>query len=271
MCTNTITIVCLDQEKAYHKILHNFLFKSLAKFSFSKHFIDIVQALYYDAHTVVIINAEVSLPFKITQGVRQGDPLSCLLFNIAIESLAIILCELALDGLHINGEVERTMAMLFADDTTVYLSEKDSFSDLQDILSKWCCASKAKFNVQKTEIIRVGTEAYHAEVVEKRKLSSGHPEIPPQIQISRDGEPVRVLGAFVGNKVDQVNIWSPILEKNSERPRTLGENPPNARWQKTYYWHGRWWTHTIPDKSTRHAERSGKAVYEENMQFYVRG
>ena len=140
-------IVCLDQEKAYDKISHDFLFKSLTKFSFPKHFIDVVQALYYDAHTVAIVNGEVSLPFKITRGVRQGDPLSCLLFNIAIESLAIMLRDSALDGLHINGEVERTIATLFADDTTVYLSEKDSFSDLQDILSKWCHASKAKFNV----------------------------------------------------------------------------------------------------------------------------
>ena len=217
-------IVCLDQEKASDKISHDFLFRSLAKFGFPKHFIDTVQALYHEAYTVVIINGEVSSPFKITRGVRQGDPLSCLLFNIAIESLAMMLRESNLSGLRINGEVERTIAMLFADDTTVYLTNSDSFEDLHNILRKWCCASKAKFNVQKTEIIPVGSEAYRTEVAENRKLSSSHPEIPSQIHIAKDGEPIRVLRAFVGNKVNQVNVWTPILEKTESAL---------ARWEST--------------------------------------
>ena len=217
-------IICLDQEKAYDKISHDFLFWSLEKFGFPKHFIDTVKALYQDAHTVVIINGEMSSPFKITRGVRQGDPLSCLLFNIAIESLAIMLRESKLEGLHIRGAIERTIATLFADDTTVYLSKNDSFLSLQNILQKWCHASKAKFNVQKTEVIPVGTENYRTSVVNSRKLNADQPEIPPHIHIAKDGEPVRALGAFVGNKVNQVNVWSPILEKSD---RAL------ARWEQT--------------------------------------
>ena len=217
-------IVCLDQEKAYDKISHDFLFRSLTKFGFPRRFIDTVRSLYHDAHTVVIINGEKSSPFRISRGVRQGDPLSCLLFNIAIESLATMLRQSDLDGLRIEGIVDRTVATLFADDTTVYLSENDSFSDLQDILQRWCVASKAKFNVQKTEIIPVGTDAYRAEVVNKRKLSENQPAIPSRIHIAKDGEPVRVLGAFVGSKVDQVNVWTSVLEKSD---RAL------ARWEKT--------------------------------------
>ena len=206
-------IICLDQEKAYDKIAHDFLFRSLAKFDLPEHFVNIVRSLYCDAHTVVIINGEISSPFKITRGVRQGDPLSCLLFNIAIESLATMLRESDLEGLRIKGVTERNIAALFADDTTVFLSENDNFSDLQDILQEWCCASKAKFNTQKTEIIPVGPQAYRTEVTNSRKLNTNHPTIPPQIHIAKDGEPVRVLGAFVGNKVDQVNVWVCILEK----------------------------------------------------------
>jgi hypothetical protein len=217
-------IVCLDQEKAYDKISHDFLFRSLRKFGFSVHFVNTVQSLYSDAHTVVIINGEVSSPFRITRGVRQGDPLSCLLFNIAIESLATMLRESNLEGLRIRGDVERTIATLFADDTTVYLSEQDSFSDLQTVLQMWCRASRAKFNVQKTEIIPVGSSDYRAEVLDKRRLHAGQPEIPPQIHIAKDGEPIRVLGAFVGNNVNQVNVWTPILER-ADRALT--------RWDRT--------------------------------------
>jgi hypothetical protein len=53
---------------------------------------------------------------------------------------------------------------------------------------------------------------------------AGQPEIPPQIHIVKDGEPVRVLGAFVGNGINQVNIWTPILER-AESALT--------RWEKT--------------------------------------
>ena len=124
-----------------------------------------------------------------------------------------MLRESNLEGRHIKGVVKQNIATLFTDDTTVYLSENDKFSDLQDILQKWCCASKAKFNVQKTEIIPVGSCTYRAEVMASRRLNGTHPTIPPQIHIAKDGEPVRVLGAFVGNKVDQVNVWVPVLEK----------------------------------------------------------
>ncbi|EDR01839.1 uncharacterized protein LACBIDRAFT_332870 [Laccaria bicolor S238N-H82] len=135
-----------------------------------------------------------------------------------------MLHESDLEGLHIKGVVERNIATLFADVTTVCLSENDNFSDLQNILQKWCCASGAKFNVQKTEIILMGSHEYRLGVVANRKLNENYPTIPPQIHIAKDGEPVRVLGAFVGNKVDQVNVWVPILEKTDN---TL------SRWERT--------------------------------------
>ncbi|TFK58358.1 hypothetical protein BDN72DRAFT_750457, partial [Pluteus cervinus] len=118
-----------------------------------------------------------------------------------------------LQGFKIPGEVERLITTLFADDTTVYLSEKDKFEDLEKILRDWCQASGAKFNIQKTEIIPVGTEAYRKKVIETRKVSETHEEISNNIHIAREGEPVRILGYFAGNKIEQATIWTPTLEK----------------------------------------------------------
>ena len=47
-----------------------------------------MQALYHNMHTTVLINGELSSPFEVQRGVRQGDTLSCLLFDITIEPLA---------------------------------------------------------------------------------------------------------------------------------------------------------------------------------------
>jgi len=158
-------IVCLDQEKAYDKVQHNFIWKTLDKFGFPKHFTNTVKTLYENADTVIIINGVISKPYKVTRGVRQGDPLSCLIFNLAIESLTAALRTSALQGLQIEGEHEHLITTLFTDDTTVYLSEHDDFDVLQRILRKWCRVSGAKFNVKKTVVIPVGTPTYRQTVI----------------------------------------------------------------------------------------------------------
>lgn len=81
-------IVALDQEKAYNKIHHNYLWKTLERFNVLQFFIQTVKLLYSNAHTHVTINGSLSKPFKVTHRVCQGDPLSCALFNLAIKPLA---------------------------------------------------------------------------------------------------------------------------------------------------------------------------------------
>jgi len=219
-------IVCLDQEKAYDKVRHDFIWKTLDTFDFPKHFTNTIRALYENGETVIIINGVISTPYKVTRGVRQGDPLSCLIFNLAIESLASMLRSSDLQGLRIEGDVERLITTLFADDTTVYLSENDSFEELQEVLRKWCRGSGAKFNVKKTVILPMGTPEYRHTVSETRKLNPNLAPIPEEIQIAKDGTPVRVLGAYVGNNVDQIAVWTPTLEKISERLQQWDKNHP---------------------------------------------
>ncbi|KAF6747932.1 hypothetical protein DFP72DRAFT_821117, partial [Ephemerocybe angulata] len=119
-----------------------------------------------------------------------------------------------LRGFKIKENVAQIITKLFADDTAVYLACDDNFSDLEALLALWCTASGGKFNVIKTEIIPVGTEEYRAQVVLTRQGRPGDPHsaLPGGVHIARDGEAVRVLGAHVGNKIDQEAVWAPILE-----------------------------------------------------------
>ncbi|KAF9539430.1 hypothetical protein CPC08DRAFT_617535, partial [Agrocybe pediades] len=73
-----------------------------------------------------------------------------------------------LKGYRVPSKGDKLIANLFADDTTVFLSCNDKFTDLQEILDSWCTASTAKFNIPKTEIIPIGTEDYRAQVVANR-------------------------------------------------------------------------------------------------------
>ncbi|KIY44924.1 hypothetical protein FISHEDRAFT_10163, partial [Fistulina hepatica ATCC 64428] len=123
-----------------------------------------------------------------------------------------------LRGMSIPGkdEAERLIVKLFADDTTVYLSQYDDFQDLENILAKWCKASAAKFNIMKTEVIPVGTKEYRQQVIDTRKIQENGEPIAPTVHIVIDGEAVRILGAWIGNETNEVEPWAPIIQRIEE-------------------------------------------------------
>jgi exonuclease III len=218
-------IVALDQEKAYDKIAHDYLWRTLIEFNMPQNFINTVARLYTNAHTSVMINGVLSSTFRITRGVRQGDPLSCLLFNLAIEPLACAIRQSTLKGIIIPGRTERLIVKLFADDTTVYLDSEDDLNELHNMLEGWCRASRAKFNISKTEVIPIGMPGYRLWVTTAKKLHGTHAEVREPMRINRDGEPVRILGAWIGNKIDNAVPWAPVVEKIE---RTL------ERWDRSH-------------------------------------
>ncbi|KAI4293747.1 hypothetical protein K525DRAFT_291920 [Schizophyllum commune Loenen D] len=118
-----------------------------------------------------------------------------------------------LRGFRIPGVLEKVVTSLFADDTTVYLTKHDTFTELNNTLQRWCKASTAKFNVEKTEVLPIGTKEYRKRVLETRKLNDNQEELPSDVHIVRDGEPMRSLGVWIGNDVHQVAVWSKQTEK----------------------------------------------------------
>ena len=216
-------IIALDQEKAYDKILHPYLWEVLKKFEFPNSYINTIKALYEHATSTIMINGELSEPFQILRGVRQGDALSCLLFNLAIEPLAeCIRTSPLITGIRIPGTRKHLKVKLFADDTTVALSNVDKLENLQAILNDWCEVSGAKFNIEKTEIIPLGNKAQRDIITTMRKLGEDGDEIPNNLHIAKDGEPVRILGAWLGNNIDQATTWSPLIENVSNRLKRWG-------------------------------------------------
>ncbi|KAF5373439.1 hypothetical protein D9615_009490 [Tricholomella constricta] len=206
-------IIALDQEKAYDKIKHDYLWRTLEKFNIPEEFIRPVRSLYETAETRIMINGNLSSPWKITRGVRQGDPLSCLLFDLAIEPLAASIRASTLEGFVIPGSEERLITNLFADDTTVFMSQNDNLQDLNEILDTWCVASGAKFNAGKTEIIPIGSKTYRENLLHSRKSNVNAAEIPANVHIAQEGEAVRILGAWFGNGIDAEGPWSLIKDK----------------------------------------------------------
>lgn len=230
-------VVALDQEKAYDKIDHTYLWATLRKYGLPEPFITNVKHLYANATTQVMINGHLSAPFKVVRGVRQGDPLSCLLFIIAIEPLLTMLrVSPNIKGLEIPGTGETLKAMLFTDETTAYLAQSDSFEDLMELTKTWCRASRAHFNETKTEVIPIGEKNFRAEVKRTRQISPGSEQekIPEEVRIAKDGDAVRILGARVGNELSTEAVWNGVLDKVNSRLESRAKQLPDMTQKRIY-------------------------------------
>ena len=215
-------IIALDQEKAYDKIRHDYLWCILEAFHLPPPFINTLKSLYDQAYTCVAINGVMSTPYQVCRGVRQGDPLSCPIFNLAIEPLACLLRnDPSLRGLQIPGLVEKIIAKFFADDTSLYLSSTDRFDHVVQILRNWCKISGAKFNIEKTEIIPIGTPEHRERILNTCKINTlDQITLDERIKIAADGEAIRFLGAWLGNNIDDASPWEPVLD-NINKSLTL--------------------------------------------------
>ena len=81
-------IFSIDAEKAFDKIQHPFMIKSLQKMGTEGTYLNIVKVIYDKPTANIILNNEKLKAFSLRSGIRQGCPLSPILFNIVLEVLA---------------------------------------------------------------------------------------------------------------------------------------------------------------------------------------
>ena len=145
----------LDFEKAFDSVEWKFLITVLQQFGFGPNFIQWVKICYTDLFSTVGNAGHTTGWFRILRGVRQGCPLSCLLFILVVEILAIKIH----DSEHIKGikigDREHKIFQ-FADDTTCLLRDEDSVEYLFDTVKEFTKYSGLRLNINKTILIWLG-------------------------------------------------------------------------------------------------------------------
>ena len=86
-------IISTNAAKAFDKIQHPFMIKTLQKMSIEGTYLNIVKAIYEKPTANIIFNGEKLKAFPLRSGTRQECPLSSLLFNIVVEGLATTIRE----------------------------------------------------------------------------------------------------------------------------------------------------------------------------------
>ena len=77
-------IISIDAEKAFDKIQHLFMIKTLQKTGIEGTYLNTIKAIYVKPTANIILDDEKLKAFPLKSGTRQGCPLSPLLFNIVV-------------------------------------------------------------------------------------------------------------------------------------------------------------------------------------------
>ena len=208
-----VAVLSLDQEKAFDRVDWQFLFSTLNVMGFGPSFIAWVKLLYSGVRSTVFVNGYFSDPFSPSRGVRQGCPLSPLLYVLTMEVLACnIRCHPGISGICLpNATDPLPVLSLYADDTSVISTSDSSTCAVFDTYSKFEMGTGSKLNLDKCEGLWLG---------------SWRDRTDSPVPIQWTSVKIKVLGVFIGNGDLVEANWRPriaAVEKclSSWRSRSL--------------------------------------------------
>jgi ribonuclease HI/exonuclease III len=212
-------IIKLDLANAFDKVNHNFLFAVMKKFGFDDNFVNWIRACIDSPWIAPMVNGRVTNFFKASRGLRQGCPLSPLLYAIQASVLSYQLENARitsnLKGLQIAQGVKEINHAQFADDTL--------------LLGGASCIVAKRFKEElDAYTVMSGSEISHA----KSKIYSWNITPMEMRDISRilsiEGhtiwESFNYLGVPISKKSPRSSSWNHILDKLKRRISSWGAN-----------------------------------------------
>ncbi|XP_050277754.1 uncharacterized protein LOC126719217 [Quercus robur] len=225
-------ILCkLDVEKAFDHVNWGFLIQLLEWSGFSAKW---RQWIFFCISTVrfsILINGTPCGFFESSKGLRQGNPLSPLLFVLVMEVLGRMLDKAIHDGHmsgfdvgHLEGRSLEVSHLLFADDTLIFCdADLDQVLFLRMILIWFEVVSGLKINLGKSELVPIGMVHNLGLLLNVLGCKQGTP-------------PMKYLGLPLGDKCKDKIIWNPILEKIERR--LAGWKRLIEKLQRDFLWGG---------------------------------
>lgn len=249
--TSEAVAVLLDQEKAYDRVHPGYLAKVMKHFGFSDKITSTIQTLFFGTSISISINGFLGTAVNQKRGLRQGDPLSPLLYNLAFEPLlrsilasntftgiSLMPVSIPPQSLPINTSNMYTVnphhsidpnnlpgfkLLSYADDLEVFLSSPAEWSHLQEILYQYGRASNAKVNIQKTEIVSIS--GLHNDEWSRLAQASGI-----SYHTSSSSNAIRYLGYPLYSNTQQLSAFlSTIKTKISVQANLLKERHLSVR------------------------------------------
>ena len=206
-------MVCkLDIEKAYDHVIWDTLFYLLERMGFGGRWTSWLKTCVTNVRFSVLVNGSPVRFFGSSRGLRQGDPLSPLLFLLIMEVLSRILKKTEeggfIQGFHAGPSISTDICishLLFADDTILfYDASREQILSIRLVLTCFQAFTGLKVNVEKSEIVPIG------EVSNIQTLAN-------ILQCKMGSLPMLYLGMLLGTSYKTASIWNPILERMEKK------------------------------------------------------
>lgn len=155
-------MIKLDFEKAFNNLDWNFLLKTFEHKKFSKKWINWIKVCLDPAYASILINNTHGNQFKVKQGLKQGRPLSLMLFILVVDVLDSIINRASTHGL-LKGIGPKhdwqVINLYFANDTHLFCKTRsDQIIVLKTILLCFEAAFGLKINLQKSALYYIGQD-----------------------------------------------------------------------------------------------------------------
>ena len=194
-------LISLDQSKAFDRVDHRFLASVLETVGFKPEFRRWISLMYHNPQAVVQVNGRRLRVFGIERSVRQGCPLSPLLYVLALEPLLRRLRDErtgpSLCGISFASSLAARVSA-FADDITVFVSRRLDIKAVKEAVVEYERIAGAKVNFDKSEGLRLGAWR-------------GSNTLPGPFRWS-DG-PILILGVWFGLDLQLERNWSEVQTK----------------------------------------------------------
>jgi hypothetical protein len=191
----------VDQQKAFDRINHDFLQIVLKNINFNEKFRNLVKNLFNRQEAHIVDSGHISNSFRVERGVRQGDPLSPLLYVLAFEPLLSML-DNKITGIKIGDQSFKCAA--YADDLTIGISSCSDWTTVLDLFSKYEKASNARINKLKTNLMPLTNTARSIKLSEEacfKKLRKQDNITVLGYNITANGTPKKTLWQEAINKL----------------------------------------------------------------------
>ena len=153
-------VVAADFEAAFESVSWDYLKAVLKRMDFGSNFMKMIEMLYLNPrnYSRIMLNGHLGPEIYLQRGIRQGDPSSGYLFDIAVEALAgQINKSTKLQGLNISPSKQIRISQ-YADDTLLILDGSvDSLTGTINELVEFSNMSGLKVNLDKTSCLPIGT------------------------------------------------------------------------------------------------------------------
>ena len=186
----------VDLSKAFDRVNHDALWETLLHRGVHPDLLARLKSLYSGATASARVGGASSAPFPLTTGVRQGCPLSPLLFNIYIDTvIRSLLARLPGAGIRIGYSINGTLhtpkpgadyatvilpLLLYADDIVLLAPTADNLHLMLSLLHTICTDLAMSINFPKTESQALGHPSEHAPPA-PISIPSTSPQLPPHL------------------------------------------------------------------------------------------